>query len=468
MIRTKLMPHQAMICKLAHGRDYAIFSDYGTGKTLCALALADVEKMKRVLVLSTKLSILATWPDEITTHTNLRYVVLVGNKKQKLNQLAYGLNISQRSSGSYWENSGDTVFFLVNYEGVPNIYHELTSVYWDMIVADESTKIKSVSSRRTKIAWALAKRTKRRYIMTGFPITENLAEIYAQVKFLGKSDALGKSYYEFLNKYFVRVGNSNIPKKKSIHEIIKHLKEFAVRVTNDTLKLPPAVYKEVKLDLTKQQTEAIESLNETFQLEFGRVRIDTQHIFTLITKSLQICDGFVQDQDGRFELIDTNKDEALLDVLDEINVRKHKVVIWCAFVASIKKLERILKRFNIPTLTLTGATKNENQVRTTFQNSKNYNVLLATQKKAAESITLTSARYAIYYSNIWSYDSRGNSEARIRRKGSEQHESIIYVDILTDSVVEKKVYDCLRKKKNLVKELKELFLEMGGNNVRAR
>ena len=101
-----------------------------------------------------------------------------------------------------------------------------------------------------------------------------------------------------------------------------------------------------------------------------------------------------------------------------------------------------------------------------FQTSREYNVLLATQKKAAESITLTSARYAIYYSNIWSYDSRGNSEARIRRKGSEKHESIIYVDILTKSEVEKKVYDCLRKKKNLIEELKKSFIEMGGKDVK--
>jgi len=467
MIRSPLMPHQKLICDFAYKRNAAaIFSDYGTGKTLCALAIADVAKMRRVLVISTKTSVKATWPDEIRIHTNFQYVILAGTKPHKRQQLAYGLELAQRNNGPYWEDAGRTVIFLVNYEGIPNIYEGLTSVNWDMIVCDESTKIKSVSARRTKIAWALAKRTKRRYIMTGFPVTENLSEIYAQIKFLGLSDGLGSSYYAFLNRFFVRVGNNNIPTKKAIQEIVKYIKDFTIRVTNETLKLPPKVYKEVRIDLTKKQTEASDSLNRTFKLELDKVQIDTQHIFTLITKSLQICDGFVQDSEGNLAMIDTNKDEAVLDVLDEIDIRKHKVVIWCAFLFSIKKLERILKRFRIPTLTLTGATKNENYVLSKFQTSREYNVLLATQKKAAESITLTSARYAIYYSNIWSYDSRGNSEARIRRKGSEKHESIIYVDILTKSEVEKKVYDCLRKKKNLIEELKKSFIEMGGKDVK--
>ena len=97
-----------------------------------------------------------------------------------------------------------------------------------------------------------------------------------------------------------------------------------------------------------------------------------------------------------------------------------------------------------------------------FQKSRDYNVLICTQKKAAESVTLTSARYAIYYSNIWSNDARLNSEARIRRKGSEIHKSIIYIDLITKDSVEEKVYECLRKKKDLINELKTAFLEMKG------
>jgi hypothetical protein len=75
-------------------------------------------------------------------------------------------------------------------------------------------------------------------------------------------------------------------------------------------------------------------------------------------------------------------------------------------------------------------------------------------------VTLTAAKYAIYYSNTWSYDLRANSEARIRRKGSEHHDSILYIDLVTESSVENKVYDCLRRKGNLIADLKKHFVDV--------
>jgi SNF2 family DNA or RNA helicase len=89
--------------------------------------------------------------------------------------------------------------------------------------------------------------------------------------------------------------------------------------------------------------------------------------------------------------------------------------------------------------------------------SPSHNVLLATQLKAAESITLTNCRYAIYYSNTWSQDKRSNSEARIYRKGSEKHKNIIYIDLVVKDSVEEAVYECLKRKKSLVATLMKQF-----------
>jgi SNF2 family DNA or RNA helicase len=317
-----------------------------------------------------------------------------------------------------------------------------------------------------------------RYIMTGFPVTENLVELYSQIKFLDRGKVFGKSYYAFVNRYFVRMGQKLIVKKRAIKQILDLIKPFCIRITNENLKLPPKTYKKLSIELTDQQKTLLEQLNDTFRLELGKVKIDTKYIFTLISKSLQICDGFIQHIEYEYkevngkkvktnkvlsselEIVDTGKDEVLIETLDQIDVTRNKVVIWCAFLFSVKKLERILGKLGIRTLSLTGATEDSNKVVQVFQRSKEYNVLICTQKKAAESVTLTSAKFAIYYSNIWSYDARGNSEARIRRKGSEIHKHIMYVDLITKSKVEEHIYECLRKKKDLINELKSAFLEM--------
>lgn len=467
MINTKLMGHQEKIVNFTRDKEYsAIFSDYGTGKTLCALAHIQVTGVKKILVISTKTSVVSTWVDEINTHTNFKYMCLIGSRTKKLQLLDYGFRISQISAGYYHSTKQYPIIFLLNFDGLKNIINELMNIKFDLVILDESTKVKSVKTLRTKLAWALGKSAKTKIIMTGFPVTEALHDIYAQVKFLDGGLALGTSYYHFMDTYFVKYGSMYLPKKKMMASFLEKLKPFCIRVTNESLRLPPKIYKQVKVEKTLQQSKVLEQLNSLFQLEFGKVKIDTQYIFTLIAKSLQISDGFVQDQDGNLEVIDTNKDDALLDLLDDIDIRQNKIIIWCTFRFSVVKIQKLIQKFihslryNVSVLTLTGATKNVNLVVNQFQNSPTHNVLIAIQKKGSASITLTSCKYAIYYSNAWSYDERYNSEARIYRKGSEKHKNVIYTDLLVKGTIDERVYQCLRKKKSLVDMLKNDFLHL--------
>jgi len=486
MIKTKPMSHQELVVRFCLEKNelpYAgIFADYGTGKSLMALMiieimrLAEENQFQRVLIISTSLSIETTWCDEIKKHSDFQFCILQGTAKAKVNLLQYAMGkVNDPSRYGYHNELKRPMLFLLNYEGVKSIHNELSGAGFDAVFCDESTKIKTFDAERTKAMYEVGEHIPYRYIMTGFPVTENLAELHSQVKFLDRGKTFGNSYYAFINKYFVRLGQKIVVKKRAIKQIIDLISPFCIRVTNESLKLPPKTCKEIRLDMTDQQRELLLQLNETFRLELGRVKIDTKYIFTLISKSLQICDGFVQhteyekDDKGKntkkvisseLEIIDSNKDEALVETLEEIDVTRNKVVIWCAFLFSVAKLETILKKLGIRTLSLTGATENSNKVVQMFQRSREYNVLICTQKKAAESVTLTSARYAVYYSNIWSNDARLNSEARIRRKGSEIHKNIMYIDLITKDSVEEKVYQCLRKKKDLINELKTAFLEM--------
>lgn len=496
MIRTKLMRHQKMIVEFMKDRKYsAIFSEYGTGKTLCVLAHVDkTERARKILIVSSKTSVQSTWPDEIETHSNFRYVHLLGPRRKKQIALRLGLNASYQEETAYAAEHTQPVFFLINFDGVRNIYDELVQVGFDLIVVDESTKIKSPRAARTKILWSLGRSVKRRTIMTGFPITENLGEIYSQVKFLDHGKSLGAGYYTFLEKYFYRAGFKRKPKTGTEKKIFKLIKPFSIRVTNEVLQLPPKIYRVTKVLPSLQQKKLLDDLNQYFSLELGKIKIDTQYIFTLINKSLEISDGFVKSNwykkiglerdrvqcykcgktfkadlyagkkyclycghKGYLEVLDTNKDDAIVDLVEDIDPFKNKIVVWSMFRFSIKKLKRLFKNMDIPTLSLTGSTEDPNSVVRKFQYEKKYRILLATQKKASESITLTKAKHAIYYSSPWSYDLRANSEARIRRKGSEKHDHITYTDIVIKNSIDEVVYNCLRRKGSLVGDLKKQF-----------
>lgn len=480
MIYTKLMGHQDIILDFIKDKKYfGIFADYGTGKSLSALAYIDKLNIRKSLIISTKTSIQGTWPTEIKTHTNFKYVLLTGTKKQKLAALYHGLRVSMISAGPYNSAVTNNVVFLINFDGVKGIFNELVQADFDFICIDESTKIKSPKSLRTKVLWALGKNVSKKCIMTGFPITEGISEIYSQVKFLDNGQTFGNSFNRFLDDNFNKVGYSYVPKKKGVLDILQKIKPFCIRVSGDVLKLPPKVYTKVNIELTDQQKDLLRQLNETFSLEFRKVKIDTQYIFTILNKSMQICDGFIRSKNPKldvkgnpifkqtekgevqvFEDIDeplmTNKDEALLELMEEINVRKNKVLVWFNHTHPLKKIERLCKKLGYAPLTLYGETEDVNEVVNKFQHGRS-NVLLATLKKASASITLTNCRYAIYYSTHWSYDERYNSEARIYRKGSEKHESVIYTDLVSTGTVEDAVFECLHKKKNLVDVLKSQF-----------
>lgn len=477
-IRTRPMKHQSTIVNFCKSLPYAgIFADYGVGKSLCALILTEIKKYRKVLIVSTKLSIDTTWVDELRTHTDFRFCILRGTAKQKANLLQYALGkVDQPSRYGGFGEAARPMVFLINYEGVKSIHYELQRAHFDAIFADESTKIKTFDTTRTLALQEVGSFAKNRYIMTGFPVTEALYELYAQIKFLDNGATFGNSYWAFLNRYFVRQGPKNIVKKKAIKEILAKIAPFCIRITNKHLKLPPARYKPIELEPTTQQKEFLLKLNETYRLEHGSVKFDTKYIFALLEKSLEICDGFIRhierelDENGKpkgkviaehIEYFDTPKDEALIETLEEIDVRKNKVVIWCAFIPTLTKVEKYLKKIynkqGVGVLSLTGSVSDANKVVQAFQRSKDYNILLCTQKKAAESVTLTSAAYAVYYSNMWSNDLRLNSEARVRRKGSEIHDSILYIDLFLKGTIERKVYDSLRGKKNLIDVLKNEF-----------
>lgn len=460
-IRTPLMEHQKTIVNFAKNKSYiGIFADYGTGKTLAILAYLNLVGFRKILVVSTKTAIQSTWPTEIRIHTNFQYVILVGSKKHKLDQLYFGLKKSQVYSSNHHGNRATTTLFMVNFDGVKNIFSELVLSNFDMIIIDESTKIKNNEALRTKVLWALGKEIKHRCIMTGFPVTENLAELYSQIKFLDNGETFGNSWYAFMNRYFTRIGYMYVPRKAGVLDILRKIKQFCIRIEGTVLKLPPKIYKTLDVQITSQQQKLLDSLNNYFAVEFGKVKIDTEYIFTLISKSLQICDGFIKDDKGNIEIVPTNKDEMLFDLLEEIDPRKNKVVIWCNFKFSVNKIIRLIKKVGWNYTVLTGDTENANSVVHKFQHSKDCNILVATLKKASESITLTNCNYAIYYSNIWSYDYRYNSEARIYRKGSEKHKHVVYTDLVTKGSIEEKVILCLKNKKKLIDVLKQQFLEV--------
>ena len=229
MIRTKLKKHQLLAVKFCVSiyRKLGIFytgffSDFGTGKSLMFLAVCEVLKFKKVLLVSSKTSIETTWPREIQKHSDYNWMMLLSKTngvKDRLRNLQLGL----RRCGSVSYGYGDVTVFLINFEGLRNevMAKALINAKFDVMCIDESTKIKDPNAERTKWAWAIGSKIHHKDILTGFPSTEGIHELYSQIKYMDGGKALGNSYWGFQNKLFVKYGTRLFPHKTAVKWIIK-------------------------------------------------------------------------------------------------------------------------------------------------------------------------------------------------------------------------------------------------------
>ena len=66
-------------------------------------------------------------------------------------------------------------------------------------------------------------------------------------------------------------------------------------------------------------------------------------------------------------------------------------------------------------------------------------------------ITLTAADTVIYYSNSYNLEHRLQSEDRAHRIG--QDKNVLYVDLVCDKTVDKRIIKALKDKKNIAEQI---------------
>jgi len=171
----------------------ALLMEMGTGKTLTTIAIAGAlwlaGRIKRVLIVA-PLSIVGVWEQEFSRFADFPYTmqVLQGSSEQKartLNGIAGpGLHIA-----------------VINYESAWRMEEPLLAWKPDLVIADESHKIKSHTTNASKFMHKFGTARCFKLILTGTVITNKAADVYSQYRFLNPA-IFGTSFYRFRNRYF--------------------------------------------------------------------------------------------------------------------------------------------------------------------------------------------------------------------------------------------------------------------------
>jgi SNF2 family DNA or RNA helicase len=415
--------------------------DYGTGKSLCVLKYIeehfDMAKDK-VLIVAKKVNAISSWPEQIRLHTDFPYKILVGS----FNDIWKGLN-----SVSF--------IYIINYDNLEKMLPYLLEKNFDMVVFDESTKIKNPEAYVTKAAHKLAKKIKKRAILTGFPITESLKEVWAQYFVVDYGAALEESYWKFRNKYFYKWRFGWSPKKGAKEIILSKLEHAVVMDISQCEGLPPKSRIFQPVIPSAIQIKYLSQLRNDFALSIKNTNIEFKHVLPVLVKMQQIASGFIYLTEGT-ERFYTPKLDILVDLLNSISAKK---IIWCKFN---EEVSMIMSKIGASNIICIKSTMDKKQIKKSiekFKESRKVNTLVTTYDFLYSGENLTEASYSIHYGYHWSNDIMTNAERRVWRKGSEKHKRIIYIYIYLQNTIEEKMLTCVKKKKRTVEDLRRYMIE---------
>jgi len=312
----KFTPHQYQERAIKFGIERAcagFFLEPGMGKTSIMFAIMVVLKrmklINKILVLAPLRVVYSTWPAECQKWDDFAHLsigILHGPNKDKV-------------------LAEDHDIYLMNYEGL-NWLNQSTKRNWafDMLIIDESSKVKSTNTQRFKTLKQMIGKFKRRYILTGSPAANSLMDLFGQVFCMDQGATFGPYITSFKNDYFFQSGYNGYDwTMKPGADLLIHA-ALAPRVmrldAKDYLELPELIEIDIKVDLPKDAYEQYKSMENKLKIDMLDGTIVASNAAVASMKCRQIANGalYSDTEHGQFVEIHDAKIEALKDLLDEL------------------------------------------------------------------------------------------------------------------------------------------------------
>lgn len=413
----------------------ALFMDMGTGKTLDAIALIMFRAMQarpkpfRVLVVCPR-AVKPVWPREFNKHCASPVSIGVDQVPEP----------------------GMVQVWVTNYDRIKRERGRLAKWKPDMIILDESHRIKNRKAARTKAVLAL--KSKFRLIMTGSPMGKCISEVWTQIRFL-RPDIFG-TYSQFQDRYLKMGGymKFKVVGYQNEQEFADKLHSIAFRVTKDEcMDLPPLNYQRLYVEADKKAKDIYSEMDLNYFFEQDGEEVSVDREATKQMKLRQIVGGVVKS-DGQELVHVSNIKASTLEELLEARAND-KTVVYFSFTHEIKIAEEICQRLGIEYLTLQGSTPEKDRAvfEDLFQEIPKYKVALIQIATGAEGMTLVAANLVAFYSPTFSYQGYVQARDRINRRGQERPMTVVFI-IMKDTVDEH-VVDVLE----LNRQLTDTFME---------
>jgi len=443
-------------------QNFAALMDMGTGKSITTVAITGrrflAGKVSRVLIVAPT-SVCAVWPREYEQFAAypVRVITLLGEREKRLQALRYLMSPVMPGRPEPLRVA------VINYESTWRLEEELARYDADMIVCDESQRIKSPSAKQSKALHRLGPGARYRMILTGTPIQKDTRDIWSQFKFLAPA-IFGGNFYSFQSRYAIMggVGNHQYLGPRNLEELTRKTHSIAFRITKEEcLDLPAQTFEDyaVELDAKSQRLYRQIQKESVAILEGGEVTANT--VLVRLLRLQQITGGFLPTDDGKVTQVSTAKLDALEDIADSYCLGEgRKLVVFARFIDELdvirERMAEVLVREKHTQLTqvmIRGDVPipERGAIVERFQKDPDCLVFLGQIDACAEGITLNAACMTVYYSVNWNLAKYSQSVSRTHRIG--QHHPCTYIHLVVPGTIDTKIMAALKAKEDLAKSV---------------
>lgn len=448
----------------------ANFSVPGSGKTWMSYATyflsgkakpVDDGPVDKLLVIG-PLSSFRPWEDE--------YVEMTGKQPNSVR-----ITGTPENRRGIFSKADKYEIFLISYRTAANELENIIEImkkYKFFIIVDESHHIKNPDSISSRAILKISKFAHKRMILTGTMMPNDVEDLWAQFRFLYPNGELVGNFDNF--RYLLKETNSLDNLRQKLYPFYTRISKSKLKLPDQEIIRPPPIpmgsiqrriYLTIAGYIKKQDPNYRDDL---FAMRKWRKKsiiylLEASTDPSLLTKNSQFNEELISgtglpidkllDNYSNFEV------PGKLDAVKELAVtslkNNTKIIIWCSFIGTIKKLEQMLMDYN--PLTIYGAIPSNDEIDkednrekriNQFKSSPIHNLLIANPASLAESISLHKVcHHAIYVDRTFNGGHYMQSLERIHRVGMDRSVKTRYTILQSEDSIDQKINDRLEEKK---------------------
>lgn len=308
----------------------------GTGKTSSGIELFDYARMfgeaNRMLVLSTKRVCRDVWPKEVRKWENFHHLSVaaaIGTAEQRLAALRANAHIT-----------------TCNYDNLPWLIDTVGEDHWpwDMVIADESVKLKSLridirsrkdgskymrksggGERAQRIARVAHKKVRRWINATGLASPNGLLDLWGQQWYVDGGTRLGRTFSAYQERWFNAVRGSDgyqilyKPTPFAEEQIKAAIRDVTITIeAKDYFDLPPTIYNKILVPLPPEAYARYREMEREMFTTIKDYEIEAFASGGKTMKCRQLASGAAYTDDkGNWVEVHDAKLDALEDIITE-------------------------------------------------------------------------------------------------------------------------------------------------------